>query len=180
MMPCEGPDCATEQELQDYLDANAVVGITNNNFLDLYRYDDPIQSSLDYTILDQLQVNGTVYRTIKLGLNEGHLNDDQYELFESDQIDHLFVSTENVEFSTLRSFNPGAYFTARFVIHDMILIHNRYVYNILEFIGDVGGCGQAVAVIGSFFVSLISAKLFYAALIRDTFRVRLDAGGANI
>jgi hypothetical protein len=90
------------------------------------------------------------------------------------------VSTENVEFSTLRSFNPWAFFTARFVIHDMILIHNRYVYNILEFIGDVGGCGQAVAVIGSFFVSLISAKLFYAALIRDTFRVRLDAGGANI
>lgn len=51
------------------------------------------------------------------------------------------MSTESVEFSTLRTFNPGAYFTARFVIHDMILIHNRYVYNILEFIGDVGGAG---------------------------------------
>lgn len=76
IMPCEGLDCATADELQEYLDANAVIGITNNNFLDLQNFDDPIQSSLDYTILDQLQFNGTVYRTIKLGLNEGHLNDD--------------------------------------------------------------------------------------------------------
>jgi len=34
--------------------------------------------------------------------------------------------------------------------------------------------------LGKFVVGILAARLFYASLIRDTFRVRLDTGGAQI
>ena len=47
-------------------------------------------------------------------------------------------------------------------------------------IGDVGGVSQIVTMLGRLVVSILAARLFYASLIRDTFRVRLDTGGAQI
>ena len=173
-------ECASASEIQSYFDQHAVIGITNSNFISLEDYDNPFQSFLHYTLVDQMSVNDTVYRTVNLGLNEAYLNDDQFEIFDTKNLDLLFVNTESQEFSTLRSFNPGAYYTARFQIHDMIFVHNRYVYDILQLIGDVGGAGQLVSFIGAFLVSLISAKVFFTALIRDTFRVRLDANKSSI
>jgi len=37
-----------------------------------------------------------------------------------------------------------------------------------------------VILFGEFVVSILAARLFYASLIRDTFRVRLDTGGAQL
>jgi hypothetical protein len=45
-------------------------------------------------------------------------------------------------------------------------------------VGDVGGVSQICAAFGQFIVGILAARLFYASLIRDTFRVRLDTGGA--
>ena len=58
--------------------------------------------------------------------------------------------------------------------------YERVVYNFGDFLGDVGGMGQAASYVGSILVGILAARLYYAALIRDTFRVRLDAGGASV
>lgn len=58
--------------------------------------------------------------------------------------------------------------------------YERLVYHWGDFFGDVGGMGQFVNVVGQLIVSILSARLFYASLIRDTFRVRLDTGGAEM
>jgi hypothetical protein len=54
------------------------------------------------------------------------------------------------------------------------------VYTWGDFFGDVGGMSKAVSFLGQVTVGILAARLFYAALIRDTFRVRLDAGGADM
>lgn len=59
-------------------------------------------------------------------------------------------------------------------------VYERVVYNFADFLGDIGGMGQAASFVGEIIVGILAARLFYAALIRDTFRVRLDAGGADI
>jgi hypothetical protein len=37
-----------------------------------------------------------------------------------------------------------------------------------------------MVVLGQFTVSIVAARLFFASLIRDTFRVRMDGGGLSI
>ena len=59
-------------------------------------------------------------------------------------------------------------------------LYSRVVYRALDLIGDVGGVSQIATMLGQFIVSILAARLFYASLIRDTFRVRLDTGGAQI
>jgi hypothetical protein len=50
----------------------------------------------------------------------------------------------------------------------------------IDLVADVGGASHIVFIIGEFLVSILATRLFYASLIRDTFRVRLDTGGAEI
>lgn len=82
--------------------------------------------------------------------------------------------------STLRSLNPTAYFQANFRLVDKVNFYSRVVYRMIDLVADVGGASHIVFVIGEFIVSILATRLFYASLIRDTFRVRLDTGGADI
>ena len=50
----------------------------------------------------------------------------------------------------------------------------------IDLFAEVGGASHILFVIGEFIVSILATRLFYASLIRDTFRVRLDTGGADI
>jgi len=69
---------------------------------------------------------------------------------------------------------------ARFQLADSVNVYHRVLYTALEFIGDVGGIAQVVSFIGQSVVGIVAVRLYFASLIRDTFRVRLDAGGTNI
>jgi hypothetical protein len=50
----------------------------------------------------------------------------------------------------------------------------------IDLVAEVGGASHILFILGEFIVSILASRLFYASIIRDTFRVRLDTGGADI
>lgn len=50
----------------------------------------------------------------------------------------------------------------------------------IDLVAEVGGASHILFILGEFIVSILASRLFYASVIRDTFRVRLDTGGADI
>jgi len=124
--------------VQRYFDTHALVGISANNYVDFKNYQQPVQTSLNYVFTDQLDIFNPIIKDVTLSVNDASFMDNIFGFVEVyDQ--SLFITTSNVEISTLRALNPTAYFQANFRLADSVNLYNRVVYRVLDLIGDVGG-----------------------------------------
>ena len=54
------------------------------------------------------------------------------------------------------------------------------IYSFFDMLGDVGGFGEAVYILSLILVSGYASRMFFANLIQDIFKVRLDTNGQQI
>ena len=74
-----------------------------------------------------------------------------------------------MEIQTTRSFKADTYFQVNFHLSDSVTVYERQVYNLGDFLADVGGMAQIVSALGSYMVGILSTRLFYATLVKDVF-----------
>ena len=58
--------------------------------------------------------------------------------------------------------------------------YERVIYSFFEMAGDIGGFGEAVYIFCLMAVSAYANRMFFASVIREMFKVRLDTNGAQI
>jgi len=55
--------------------------------------------------------------------------------------------------------------------------YERHIYSFFDMAGDIGGFGEAVYILCLLLVSGYSNRMFFAELIQDIFKVRLETNG---
>lgn len=58
--------------------------------------------------------------------------------------------------------------------------YERVIYSFFDMAGDIGGFGEAVYIFCLLCVSGYANRMFYASVIQDNFKVRLDTNGTQI
>ena len=81
---------------------------------------------------------------------------------------------------TLRTLNPTAYFQADFRLNNRVNEYERVVYSFFDMAGDIGGFGEAVYILCLAIVGGYANRMFFASVIQDTFKVRLETHGRQI
>ena len=81
---------------------------------------------------------------------------------------------------TLRTLNPTAYFQADFRLNNRVNEYERVVYSFFDMAGDIGGFGEAVYIVCLAIVGGYANRMFFASVIQDTFKVRLETHGRQI
>lgn len=76
--------------------------------------------------------------------------------------------------------NPTAYFECQFRLSNRVVEYERVIYSFFEMAGDIGGFGEAVYIVCLLFVSAYANRMFFASMIQEMFKVRLDTHGALI
>lgn len=84
-----------------------------------------------------------------------------------------------MEIQTTRSLRSDTYFLVNFHLSDAVTVYERQVYNLGDFLADVGGMAQIVSALGSYLVAVLSSRLFYATLVKEVFWIRDGNTKAN-
>ena len=81
---------------------------------------------------------------------------------------------------SIRTTNPTAYFQIDFRLSNRVNHYERVIYSVFDMLGDIGGFGEAIYFGCLILVSFYANRMYFASVIRDIFKVRLDTHGAQI
>ena len=110
-------------------------------------------------------------------LSEINLADNIYDIFETDEtIENLFETSKMVDyFERMPSTMPVSereYMGIFFRADNERRLYKREGYDVLTYLGDLGGLLDVVLVLGFLFTSFFASRLFKAALIGQVYRIQ--------
>jgi len=103
------------------------------------------------------------------------LKDSRFLIWDAHQtVSHNFISVGTVVSQNIRSINPSAYFQCQFRLTNRVIEYERVIYSFFDLAGDVGGFIEFSHVFIFILVGGFANRMFYAEIIKDLFKVRLD------
>jgi len=178
----ENDTCATSGEVTDFFNRHMLVGYVANNFVDKTEFSEsPIRTLNDLLFYEQLNFVEHVRKEIQLNYNEVELKDSYFQIWSQQQTEfYNFLSVDHSVSQSLRTINPTAYFQAQFRLNNRVNEYERVVYSFFDMAGDIGGFMEAVYIFFVFGIGAYANRMFFASVIQDVFKVRLEAHGQTI
>lgn len=172
----EEAECADDQELQRFFAGHILIGYAANTFVNKTMFEEsPIATLNDIVFYEQLDINQRQRKEVQLHYNEVELKDSHFRFWDEYQTENFnFISIGAVHDSSLRSINPNAIFQCQFRLSNRVIEYERMIYSFFEMAGDIGGFGEFLYVVILIFIGGYANRMFFADIIQDMFRVRLD------
>ena len=109
--------------------------------------------------------------------SEIQIKDNPYDIFDSDESNISFIEEHSrISYhSVIDSSTPlseRAYVEIVLQASDITRIYKRDGYDVLTYLGDLGGLLDVLLVLGQILTSAIASKLFTAALISQLYRIQ--------